>query len=204
MAGKSPTAFATIRGLDNKEIHGQMGIAPSTGGRGNIDGGRGDGDGEDQPIRSLVGQAATDETNYSQTLWILIFAGHPRDIQSTRVTELCIVFNENESTNLTIQLQGQHPSFKVKEIWNKPPPRSRPRFLRRFAVSTLPTSSEFDTKLRDAILRTSVDKVESDWTCQSWVGDVLTELQNADLITVDEGDSALNGMVNCISQAPWK
>ncbi|KAI1487882.1 hypothetical protein F5X96DRAFT_680925 [Biscogniauxia mediterranea] len=140
---------------------------------------------------------------FSQTLWILIFSGQPRDIQSTRVTELYIVFNENESTNLTIQIQGQHPSFKVKEVWNKPPPRSRPRFLRRLAVSTLPTDSEFDTRLRDAIVRTRVDNVEPDWTCQSWVGDVLTELQNADLITVDEGDSALNGMVNCISQAPW-
>ncbi|KAI5923181.1 hypothetical protein F4810DRAFT_226874 [Camillea tinctor] len=183
-----------------------MGIAPSTGGRGDMNGGRGIGDG-DSDIRSTQlsdGRAAANEKEYSQTLWILIFSGQPRDIQSARITELCIVFNENESTNLTIQIQGQHPSFKVKEVWNKPPPRSRPRFLRRLAVSSLPTNSEFDTRLRDAIVRTRVDNVEPDWTCQSWVGDVLTELQNANLITVDEGDSALNGMVNCISQAPWK
>ncbi|KAI0601493.1 hypothetical protein F4775DRAFT_397217 [Biscogniauxia sp. FL1348] len=176
-----------------------MGIAPSTGGRGDMNGGS-----DGLPTRPSDGQAATEKKEYSQTLWILIFSGQPRDIQSARITELCIVFNENESTNLTIQIQGQHPSFKVKEVWNRPPPRSRPRFLRRLAVSTLSTNSEFDTRLRDSIVRTRVDNVEPDWTCQSWVGDVLTELQNANLITVDEGDSALNGMVNCISQAPWK
>ncbi|KAI2624869.1 hypothetical protein GGR54DRAFT_637770 [Hypoxylon sp. NC1633] len=144
-----------------------------------------------------------EDANHTQTLWILIFRGSPRDIQSARVTELSIVFDDNESKNLTIRIQGQHPSFSVDEVWNQPPPRTRPHFFRRLAVATVETHSELDTRLRDAILGTQVNNTESDWTCQSWVGDVLTTLQDARLITVEEGDNALNSMVNYIARAPW-
>ncbi|KAI1336568.1 hypothetical protein F5Y15DRAFT_418874 [Xylariaceae sp. FL0016] len=159
---------------------------------------------ETVPIDEQKITIATTEPKFTQTLWILVFTGHPKDIQSTRVTELYIVFNENESHNLTIQVLGQHPSFRVKEIWNQPPPRARPRFYRRLAVSTLGVDSESDSRLRDTIWTTRVNNSESDWGCQSWVGDVLTVLQDANLITDEEGDFALNGMVNYISQAPWR
>ncbi|KAL7623314.1 hypothetical protein AAE478_006995 [Parahypoxylon ruwenzoriense] len=177
-----------------------MGIASSTSGHG--DGGNGkDKVRGAQPDDS---EAGSKDTSHSQTLWILIFQGYPRDIQSARVTELCIVFDDNENSNLTIRIQGHHPNFRVDEIWNQGPPRTRPHFFRRLAVATVETTSKLDMQLRDAILGTHVNNTEPDWTCQSWVGDVLTTLQDARLITVEEGDNALNGMVNYIAQAPWQ
>ncbi|KAI1270778.1 hypothetical protein F5Y18DRAFT_21661 [Xylariaceae sp. FL1019] len=141
----------------------------------------------------------------AQTLWILIFKGHPRDIQSTRVTELYLAFNESESINVTFSLRGQYPSFRVREVWNGPMPRHRRNFHRRLAVSTImSTEKELNMCVRDAISDTPANNSEPDLTSQSWVGDMITVLQEADLVTVEEGDNALNGMVNYISQAPWQ
>ncbi|KAI0386730.1 hypothetical protein F5Y04DRAFT_275180 [Hypomontagnella monticulosa] len=177
-----------------------MGNASSTAGHGSGINGKD----KNQQAQTDMTQNQPDNVNHSQTLWILIFRGHPHDIQSTRVTELYIVFDDNESKNLTIRIQGQHPNFSVDEVWNQAAPRTRPHFFRRLAVATVETSSELDMSLRDAILGTPVNNIEPDWTCQSWVGDVLTTLQDARLITVEEGDNALNGMVNYIARAPWQ
>ncbi|KAI0005233.1 hypothetical protein F4779DRAFT_630169 [Xylariaceae sp. FL0662B] len=141
---------------------------------------------------------------HTQTLWILIFRGHPNDIQSARATELHIVFDDDESVSLTVQIQGQHPNFTIREVWNGAHPRARPYFFRRLQVATVETNSERDMRIRNAILGTQVNNIEPDWTCQNWVGDVLTVLQEANLIAVEEGDNALNGMVNYISRAPWQ
>ncbi|KAI1390043.1 uncharacterized protein F4822DRAFT_428389 [Hypoxylon trugodes] len=177
-----------------------MGIASSTAGHG----GGNNGKDKHQHIQPVDSQAKPDDVSHSQTLWILIFRGYPRDIQSARITELYIVFDDDESRNLTIRIQGHHPNFAVDEVWNQAHPRTRPHFFRRLAVATVETSSELDMRLRDAILGTHVNNTESDWTCQSWVGDALTTLQDARLITVEEGDNALNGMVNYIARAPWQ
>ncbi|CAJ2503034.1 Uu.00g104280.m01.CDS01 [Anthostomella pinea] len=192
----SPPAARSQAGSD---LDGQVGIGSTTGRRGGAD----DNERNGWPAQPDDGRTGAAEPT-SQSLWILIFKGYPRDIQSARVTELYIVFNEDESMNLTIQIQGQHPSFSVKELWNQPAPRARPHFHRRLAVSTLPTSSELDMSLRNAILATRVNNIDADWSCQSWVGDVLTVLQDANMITVEEGDNALDGMVNYISRAPWR
>ncbi|KAI1778422.1 hypothetical protein F4818DRAFT_438586 [Hypoxylon cercidicola] len=176
-----------------------MGIASSTAGHGDGNNGKS----KDQKAQPAADRPE-DVSRHSQTLWILIFRGYPRDIQSARVTELHIVFDDNENRNLTIRIKGQHPSFSVEEVWNQPLPRTRPNFFRRLAVATVETTSELDMQLRDAILGTHVNNTESDWTCQSWVGDVLTTLQDAKFITVEEGDNALNGMVNYIARAPWQ
>ncbi|KAI1462694.1 hypothetical protein F4805DRAFT_452518 [Annulohypoxylon moriforme] len=178
-----------------------MGVVSSTAGHGGGNNGK---DKNQQTQPNGDDQDRPDDGGHSQTLWILIFRGYPRDIQSTRVTELYIVFDENESKNLTIRLTGHHPNFTVEEVWNQPHPRTRPHFYRRLAVATVETSSELDMRLRDAISGSQVNNIESDWTCQSWVGDVLTTLQDARLITVEEGDNALNGMVNYIARAPWQ
>ncbi|KAI1142532.1 hypothetical protein F5Y05DRAFT_409682 [Hypoxylon sp. FL0543] len=177
-----------------------MGIVSSTTGRGEGD----DGKDKTQQAQPDGDQDGLNGTSHSQTLWILIFRGFPRDIQSARVTELCIVFDDNENRNLTIRIKGQHPNFSVEEVWNQAPARTRPHFYRRLAVATVETTSELDMQLRDAILGTHVNNTESDWTCQSWVGDVVTTLQDAKLITVEDGDNALNGMVNYIARAPWQ
>ncbi|KAI2605910.1 uncharacterized protein GGS25DRAFT_523584 [Hypoxylon fragiforme] len=177
-----------------------MGIVSSTSGHGD---GERDEVQEQQPPSDRH-QDGLEGAKHSQTLWILIFRGSPRDIQSARRTELYIAFDDNEKKNLTIRIQGDHPSFSVGEVWNQPHPRSRPHFFRRLAVATVETSSDRDMQLRDAVLGTHVNNIEPDWTCQNWVGDVLTTLQDARLITVEEGDNALNGMVNYIAQAPWQ
>ncbi|KAI8954211.1 hypothetical protein F4801DRAFT_575605 [Xylaria longipes] len=174
--------------------------------------------------RPLSHPAATSRPGQMQTLWILIFKGQPQDLQSTRITELYIAFDEDEGTNVTIRIQGEYPSFRAHEEWNQPLPWMRPNFFRRLAVSTFTiTGRELDMRVRDAIWATPVNNRESDYSCQIWVGDVevkasteikahhhelavlkITVLQEANLITAEEGDNALNGMVNYISQAPWR
>ncbi|KAI1438477.1 hypothetical protein GGR50DRAFT_433734 [Xylaria sp. CBS 124048] len=158
-----------------------------------------------QPPRPLSHPAAMSKPGKMQTLWILTFKGQPLDLQSTRLTELYIAFDEDEKTNVTIQMRGEHPNFSVHELWNQPLPWLRPNFYRRLAVSTFTTTGkELDMRVRDAIWATPVNNTELDYSCQSWVGDVVTVLQEANLITAEEGDNALNGMVNYISQAPWR
>ncbi|KAI1130089.1 hypothetical protein F5Y10DRAFT_236625 [Nemania abortiva] len=155
--------------------------------------------------RPVSHPTATSKPGQTQTLWILIFKGQPRDLQSTRITELYIAFDEDEGTNVTIRMQGEYPNFRVHEEWDQPLPWMRPNFHRRLAVSTFATvGRELDMRVRNAIWETPVNNTELDYGCQSWVGDVVTVLQDANLITVEEGDNALNGMVNYISQAPWR
>ncbi|KAI0974167.1 hypothetical protein F4678DRAFT_486657 [Xylaria arbuscula] len=155
--------------------------------------------------RPVSHPAATSKPGQMQTLWILIFKGQPQDLQSTRITELYIAFDEDERTNVTIQMQGEYPNFRPHEVWNQPLPWMRPNFYRRLVVSTfMTTGKELNMRVRDAICDTPVNNTELDYTCQSWVGDVVTVLQDANLITAEEGDQALNGMVNYISQAPWR
>lgn len=151
--------------------------------------------------RPVSHPAATSKPGQTQTLWILIFKGRPRDLQSTRITELYIAFEDDEGTNITIRLQGAYPDFRIQEEWNQPLPWMRPNFHRRLAVSTW---KDLGMRVRDAIWTTPVNNTELDYGCQSWVGDVVTVLQDANLITAEEGDNALNGMVNYISQAPWR
>ncbi|KAI1428584.1 hypothetical protein F5Y12DRAFT_710883 [Xylaria sp. FL1777] len=188
----------------------------------------------EQTSRPLSHPAASSKHGKMQTLWILskhnetplpdcghgqqkiissmsleilarLFKGQPQDLQRTRTTELYIAFDEDEGTNVTIQMQGEHPNFRTHEVWNQPLPWMRPNFYRRLAVSTfMTTGKELNMRVRDAIWDTPVNNTESDYGCQSWVGDVVTVLQDANLITAEEGDNALNGMVNYISQAPWR
>ena len=68
-----------------------MGVVSSTAGHGGGNNGK---DKNQQPQLNGDDQDGPDNGGHSQTLWILIFRGHPRDIQSTRVTELYIVFDE--------------------------------------------------------------------------------------------------------------
>ncbi|KAI1116355.1 hypothetical protein F5Y14DRAFT_449220 [Nemania sp. NC0429] len=142
----------------------------------------------DQTSRPVSHPAATSKPGQTQTLWILILKGHPRDLQSTRITELYIAFGEDEGTNITIRLQGVYPNFRVQEEWNLPRPWTRRNYYRRLAVSTW---KDLGMRVRDAIWTTPVN-TELDYGCQSWVGDVVTVLQDANLITAEEGDNALN------------
>ncbi|KAI0446228.1 hypothetical protein F4803DRAFT_547470 [Xylaria telfairii] len=159
----------------------------------------------EQASRPLSHPAAASRPGHTQTLWILIFKGQPQDIQSARITELYIAFDEDERTNVTIRVQGEYPNFRAQEEWNQPLPWMRPNFFRRLAVSTFTTAGrELEMRVRNAIWGTPVNNRELDYSCQIWVGDVVTVLQEANLITAEEGDNALNGMVNYISQAPWR
>ncbi|KAI3318038.1 hypothetical protein HD806DRAFT_526688 [Xylariaceae sp. AK1471] len=181
----------------NASVPGLMDTSLSSPEQGNV----APGQGTEQASQPVGHPVSMPKPGPMQTLWILIFKGQPQDIQSTRVTELYIAFNEDESTNITIQMQGEHPNFRANELWNQPVPWRRPNFHRRLAVSTFTTvGNELDMRVRDAIWATPVNNTELDYTCHSWVGDVVTVLQEANLITAEEGDNALNGMVNYISQ----
>ncbi|KAJ8125167.1 hypothetical protein O1611_g8473 [Lasiodiplodia mahajangana] len=151
--------------------------------------------------RPVSHPTATPKPTQTQTLWILIFKGQPKDLVSTRTTEFYLALDEDQGTNVTIRMQGEYPNSRVHEERNQPQPWLRPNFYRRLAVSAFAaTGKELDMRVRNTIWETPVNR-ELEYGCQSWVGNALEALQNANLITVEEGDSALTGMIEFVSQA---
>jgi hypothetical protein len=142
------------------------------------------------------------EGSKTWVLWILIFRGQPRDIQSTRVTDLCLEAVGHPSFNCTFHLDGQPGEYVVRENWNLPEPRLRDNFHQKFHVATLQDSLISDATIQQAILSVPLRQNESDFNCQTWVGDVIDKLQSDGLVS--SGEAAVDAMVKNIYQAPWE
>ncbi|KAK8084780.1 hypothetical protein PG997_006051 [Apiospora hydei] len=139
---------------------------------------------------------------HSQTLSILIFKGKPEDTPAARVTDLYVVANDENNTNSTFRLDGQAGRYRASELWNLAAPRLRPDYRSQIHVATLPTSSAVETTLHDTIKGVVVNNEDPSWGCQHWVGDVVTTLQELGMISEDEGDRAIDAMMNIILSAP--
>lgn len=139
---------------------------------------------------------------HSQTLSILIFKGRPEDTPAARITDLYVAANDDSNTNSTFRLDGQPGKYRAGELWNLAAPRLRPDYRSQIHVATLPTASAVDTTLHDTIKGVLVNNEDPSWGCQHWVGDVVTTLQELGMISEDEGDRAIDAMMNIILAAP--
>ncbi|KAK8069496.1 hypothetical protein PG994_006112 [Apiospora phragmitis] len=147
-------------------------------------------------------RVAASTREHAQTLSILIFRGKPEDTPATRVTDLYVAANDDSNTNSTFRLDGQPGRYRAGELWNLAAPRLRPDYRSQIHVATLPTTSAVDTTLRDTIKGAAVNNEDPSWGCQHWVGDVVTTLQELGMISEDEGDRAIDAMMNIILAAP--
>lgn len=155
------------------------------------------------PVQAVDGAHPAGESAQTRELWILIFKGHPRDIQSARVTDLYLEVNDDNSnnssnSNCTFRLEGQPGGYWVSEERNQPEPRFRSHFYQKLHVATL----QSDSTLRNAVNDVPLRHNESDFNCQTWVGDVIEKLQTDGLIS--SGDAVVDAMVKSIYQAPWE
>ncbi|KAI0134596.1 hypothetical protein BJ170DRAFT_717186 [Xylariales sp. AK1849] len=150
------------------------------------------------------GADGVEEAEYNQTLSILVFKGHPVDLQNTRRADFCMVANDDKSTNTTFRLEGGGGSYWVRQSPNLGVPHTRDHFLREFHVATVQATSASDRRLRDAVLRAQPKNNEPDWNCLSWVGDVIDELHGAGLILAGEAAHAVDCTIDEILRAPWQ
>ncbi|KAK8116206.1 hypothetical protein PG984_012708 [Apiospora sp. TS-2023a] len=137
-----------------------------------------------------------------QTLSILIFKGRPEDTPAARITDLYVVANDDSNTNSTFRLDGQPGKYRAGELWNLAAPRLRPDYRSQIHVATLSTASAVDTTVHDTIKGVVINNEDPSWGCQHWVGDVVTTLQELGMISEDEGDRAIDAMMNIILAAP--
>jgi hypothetical protein len=140
------------------------------------------------------------ESGYFQQISVLVFKGQPRDTQGSRVAKLCIIFNGDESTNVTFEFVTR-PQPRLVATTNQDAPSTRPHFERKIDVSTVSVASQQDTMLCDAIQGITPNP---EWDSQNWVDDVLRTLQAAwpTQILEDDVTYAVNHMVDVICQGP--
>jgi len=78
----------------------------------------------------------------------------------------------------------------------------RPDYRSQIHVATLPAPSAVDTTLHDTIRAVTVNNDDPSWGCQHWVGDVVTTLHELGMISQDDGERAIDAMMNIILAAP--
>ncbi|KAK9424693.1 hypothetical protein SUNI508_13538 [Seiridium unicorne] len=149
------------------------------------------------------GSGRIDNTGYVQTLYILVFRGHPRDTESARTMDFCIIANDNNKSNTTYRLEGDHGSYKLITTTGLGAPRSRPHFVRQLHVATVPVVSHEDTKLHDLVGGIAVNNENPEWTRWTWVDNVLCALSAAGIISLEEGTGVLDATIGCVSSAPY-
>ncbi|KAK8098413.1 uncharacterized protein PG998_013899 [Apiospora kogelbergensis] len=146
--------------------------------------------------------AAAPSRNRSQTLSILIFRGRPEDTPAARITDLYVAASDDSNTNSTFRLDGRPGSYRAGELPNLAAPRLRPDYRSQIHVATLPATSVAGTSLHDTIKGVVINNDDPSWGCQHWVGDVVMTLHELGIITEDEGDRAIDAMMNIILAAP--
>lgn len=138
-----------------------------------------------------------------QTLCVLVSRGYPRDSETTRQIELCIVGDERNGADITYQLKGDGGSYELKVVPNLGTLHSRPNFVRQFHVATVPVTSHRDTKLHELVVETPIHNDNPEWTRWTWIDNVLGALTAAGIISSEEGTEVLDATIDCISDAPY-
>lgn len=142
-------------------------------------------------------------TSRTDTLYVLIFRGHPRDSIRERKAELFIVGADVTKTNLTYRLEGQRGAYCLNVATDPVPPYSRPYYLRNYHVATVPARAATDVTLHDLVVGTPIHNDDPEWSRFSWIQDVLNRLSTAGIISTEEGDEVLDQTVNVIFDAPY-
>jgi hypothetical protein len=146
-----------------------------------------------------AGEAVGSASGHLQELYILIFKGEQADDADHRTTDL---FVRNDCTNSTFRLEGQPGRYRVGEVCKQPAPRFRPRYRSQIHVASVSTRTAADTFLLDTIKGVAVNNADPSWNSHHWVGDVVTTLQGAGIITQEEGNLAIDAMMDIVLRAP--
>jgi hypothetical protein len=138
--------------------------------------------------------------NNSQTLSIVVYRGDPVDAQSTRHTSFFIEFSDGG--NLVSHVTGGSGFFQLEEKWNTSPPYESRHFERMIPVVTAQTPTANNLNIRNTIYSTPINNAERAWNCQTWIGDGLRRLQEAELIPATTATRAADQMVDVLMEAP--
>jgi hypothetical protein len=102
------------------------------------------------------------------------------DARSTRHTAFFIEFPDG--SNVLSHVIGAYGFFEFEERWNTAQPSESRHFERQIPVVTAWSHTARDLTIRNTIYNTPVNNTERGWNCQSWIGDGLRMLQQAELI----------------------
>ncbi|KAI1196885.1 hypothetical protein F5X97DRAFT_303784 [Nemania serpens] len=143
------------------------------------------------------------EAQQQQSLVILVFRADPIDAPQYRHTALLIEQPDQDGSgtqNRVVEVIGTAGIFERSEevICD---PRQNTSFVGSVPVATIPVISPSDTRLRDVIWSTAIDNEDNSWNSQNWVGDALNLCVGYKLISSDESDRAIDGMVDLVLQA---
>lgn len=159
--------------------------------------------------RHRPGLGEAEKTGFAQTVYILVFRGYPRDTESARMVDFCIVANDNDndsnsnSTDTSFRLEGERGSYKLAVTSDLGTFHSRPHFVRQFHVATVPVATFDDTRLRNLVTGICINNENPEWTRWTWVDNVLGALSAVGIITLEEGTEVLDATIDCVSDAPY-
>lgn len=138
-----------------------------------------------------------------QTLCVVVSRGYPRDSESTRTIEFCLVGDGSKSADTTYRLVGDRGSYELKVVSNLGTIHSRPKFVRQFHVATVPVVAHGDRMLHDLVTGTPIHNDNPEWTRWTWVDNVLGAVTAAGFISSEEGTEVLDATIDCVSSAPY-
>lgn len=144
-----------------------------------------------------------EDNGYLQTMYILVSRGFPRDSESARTIDICIVANDDSHKDTTYRLEGSHGAYVLKVLSDVGPFHSRPHFVRQFHVASVPAASTGKAKLHELVVDTPISNDNPEWTRWTWIDNVLGALTAAGMITSDEATEVLDATIDCVSSAPY-
>ncbi|KAI1189407.1 hypothetical protein F5B17DRAFT_196680 [Nemania serpens] len=138
-----------------------------------------------------------------QSLVIVVFRGDPIDAPEYRHTALLIKQPNQDGASTqhrVIEVIGTAGIYERGEdvVYD---PRQSMTFVGSVPVATIPVTGPSDSRLRDVIWSTAIDNEDNSWNCQNWVGDALNLCIGYKLISSEESDRAIDGMVDLVLQA---
>lgn len=142
----------------------------------------------------------SESQSHWQELSIIVYRGDPLDFQRMRHTAFYIRYSDGSM--LLSQITGASGFFAYEECWDTDDPASNIHFERQISVITSRSNTVRDPEIRNTIKNTRIINNEQGWNCQNWIGDVLTRLQRAALVSAAEVVEAADKMVDVIIEAP--
>ncbi|KAI1160376.1 hypothetical protein F5B18DRAFT_514000 [Nemania serpens] len=148
-------------------------------------------------------QQQQQQQQQQQSLAIVVFRGDPIDAPQYRHTALLIEQPDQDGTSTqhrVIEVLGTAGIFERGEDVTYDP-RQSTSFVGSVPVATIPAAGPSDSLLRDVIWSTVIDNEDISWNSQNWVGDALYLCTGYKLISSEESDRAIDGMVDLVLQA---
>ncbi|KAI3332794.1 hypothetical protein F4824DRAFT_282646 [Ustulina deusta] len=142
---------------------------------------------------------STGEACERQRLEVIVFSGSPVDAPQYRHTGLLIQDLAQDNTTLKrrfLHVTGSAGVFAREEDSRNP--RKSELFVGAVHLATIRASG---SSLRNAIWSTPVNNADLSWNCQNYVGDALESCAREGLISEEQIDYAIDGMVDLVQQA---